>query len=110
MDIDQSLSTKLENADVSRRDFLKRSGTVGLAALGAGSIANVLASCGGSSGGSSSDTLSFWQFYGPGGQVPGQSQWFVDLANAWNKENKIQVKLQYVPPTDYISGSKLQTA
>jgi multiple sugar transport system substrate-binding protein len=111
MDIDQSLSRVLESKDFPRRDFLKRSGTVGLTALGAGGLANVLASCGnGGGGGSSADTLSFWQFYGPGGQVKEQSQWFVDVVNAWNKENKTQIKLQYVPSQDYVGGSKLQTA
>ncbi|MFL5661671.1 MAG: extracellular solute-binding protein [Ktedonobacteraceae bacterium] len=112
MDIDQSLSTQLESNNLSRRDFLKHTGTASLAVLGAGSLVNALAGCGGSSGssGSSSSALSFWQFYGPGGQVKEQSQWFVDLANAWNKENQTQVKLQYLPPTDYIGGSKLQTS
>lgn len=114
MDTARTSSNKMESNDLSRRDFLKRSSTVGLAALGSGSIANVLASCssssGGSSSGSSADTLSFWQFYGPGGQVKEQSQWFVDVVNAWNTQNKTQVKLQYVPSQDYISGSKLQTA
>lgn len=114
MDIDQSPSTRLENKDVSRRDFLKRTGAAGLTALGAGSITSMLAGCGGFAGSSgsspSSNTLSFWQFYGPGGQVQAQSQWFIDLVNAWNKQNKAQVKLQYIPTTDYVNGSKLQTS
>ena len=110
MDIDQSPSTQLENNVFSRRDFLKRTGTTGLTVLGVGSLANALVGCGGGGSGSTSSALSFWQFYGPGGQVKEQSQWFIDLATAWNKENQAQVKLQYIPPTDYIGGSKLQTS
>lgn len=54
--------------------------------------------------------MSFWQFYGPNGTVKTQSQWFVDLVNTWNKSQKTQVKLEYIPNADYVSGSKLQTA
>lgn len=111
MDIDQSPSTMLENKDFSRRDFLKRTGAAGLATLGAGSVASMLAACGGNGGSSSSSgPLSFWNFYGPGGQVQAQSQWFVDMVDVWNKQNGTQIKLQYIPPTDYIGGPKLQTA
>ncbi|GHO88851.1 ABC transporter substrate-binding protein [Dictyobacter formicarum] len=63
--------------------------------------------CGGQA---SSEPLSFWNFYGPGGQVKAQSQWFVDATSAWNKQNRTQIKLQYIPTTDYVGGSKLQTA
>jgi multiple sugar transport system substrate-binding protein len=111
MNDDVSLTTKLNNNKFSRRNFLKGSGAAGVAALGAGSVASMLSACGGSGGsGSSSGPLSFWNFYGPGGSVPAQSQWFVDLANAWNKQNSTQIKLQYIPSTDYVNGTKLQTA
>jgi multiple sugar transport system substrate-binding protein len=46
MDRDLSLFSGFASADVSRRDFLKRTGYTGLTALGAGSL---LAACGGSS-------------------------------------------------------------
>ncbi len=112
MDINQSLSTDVEHKEYSRRDFLQRTGTACLATIGAGSFASLLAACGASGGASGSSTapFSFWNFYGPGGQVKDQSKWFVDMAAAWNKANKSQIKLQYVPPTNYISGSKLQTS
>ncbi len=45
MDRDLSLFTKLTSEDISRRDFLKRTGYSGLTALSAGSL---LAACGGS--------------------------------------------------------------
>jgi len=55
-------------------------------------------------------TLSFWQFYAPGGQVGTQSKWFEDCVKAWNATHDVKVELQYVPVQDYMSGSKLQTA
>jgi multiple sugar transport system substrate-binding protein len=54
--------------------------------------------------------LTFWQFYAPGGTVATQGKWFDDMINSWNGQNETQIELQYVPTTDYINGSKLQTA
>lgn len=94
-----------ESSGTTRRQFLVR----GVAAATAASLAGqLLSAC--ADGSSSSEPVSFWNFYGPGGSPVQQSQWFVDAANAWNKANKTQIKLVYVPVTDYISGSKLQTA
>lgn len=59
---------------------------------------------------SAQDTLSFWQFYSPGGTVAPQDQWFQDMVAAWNAENEVQVKLEYTPSADYINGTKLQTS
>lgn len=59
---------------------------------------------------SAATTLKFWQFYAPGGQPKSQSDWFVSMVKAWNDQNDTKVELTYVPNTDYISGSKLQTA
>lgn len=99
-------------AKLSRRQFLSRSGKLaGIAAVGAASP-TLLSACGGSSS-SGSGPLTFWNFYGPAtgsGTVPAQSEWFVNMAKAWNKSHKTQVKLQYVPSATYINGSKLQTA
>lgn len=109
MDIDRPSLSELTDNTFSRRDFLKRTGYTGMAALGATSAAAFLSSCGGSTG-DSSGPLSFWQFYAPNGTVKTQSQWFVDMAAAWNKSQKTQIKLQYIPGADYVGGSKLQTA
>jgi multiple sugar transport system substrate-binding protein len=54
------------------------------------------------------ETLTFWQFYAPGGPVATQSKWFADMANAWNAEHEPKVELKYI--ADYINGSKLQTS
>lgn len=109
METDRFLLNRLAETAFSRRDFLKRAGYGGLAALGTGSVASVLSSCGENTAGSSGP-LSFWQFYAPGGAVKTQTQWFVDMVNSWNQSNKTQVKLNYIPTTEYISGPKLQTA
>jgi multiple sugar transport system substrate-binding protein len=96
---------------VTRRQFLARGAAFALAAAVTGPGLTLLSGCGGGGqGGSSSGPLSFWQFYGPGGEVPAQSKWFEDLVGAWNKENGTQIKLQYVPISDYVGGSKLPTA
>jgi multiple sugar transport system substrate-binding protein len=55
-------------------------------------------------------TLSFWQFYAPGGTVATQGQWFEDTVNAWNDQNETKVELSYTPVAEYLNGSKLQTA
>jgi multiple sugar transport system substrate-binding protein len=56
------------------------------------------------------DTLKFWQFYAPGGQVASQAQWFEETVAGWNAENDQQVELVYVPNSDYMDGTKLPTA
>lgn len=109
MDIDRPLVSELTNSTFSRRGFLKRAGYGSMATLGATSVTAFLNSCG-AAGSSGSGSLSFWQFYGPNGTVKPQSQWFVDMVNAWNKSQKTQIKLEYIPGVDYVSGSKLQTA
>ena len=111
MDNDQSLTETQEERSVSRREFIKRSGAVGLSAVSLGSMASILSSCGSTGGSStSSNPLTFWNFYSPGGTNALENQWFADMAAQWNKTNSTQVKLVYVPTSDYINGSKLQTS
>ena len=55
-------------------------------------------------------SLSFWQFYGPGGGSKLQDQWFQDMVKSWNSSHDVKVELLYVPNQDYMNGSKLQTA
>src|SRR6201988_1070952 len=55
-------------------------------------------------------SLSFWQFYSPGGGVATQDKWFQDMVKAWNSSHDINVELLYVPNQEYMNGSKLQTA
>ncbi len=54
--------------------------------------------------------LKFWQFYAPGGAVPGQVQWFQDMVKGWNDSQEAKVELEYIPTSQYINGTKLQTA
>jgi multiple sugar transport system substrate-binding protein len=55
-------------------------------------------------------SLSFWQFYSPGGGVATQDKWFQDMVKAWNSSHDVKVELLYVPNQEYMNGSKLQTA
>src|SRR5262245_39208565 len=59
---------------------------------------------------SAQTTLSFWQFYSPGGTVAPQDEWFQTMVNSWNDQNETQVNLEYTPVADYLNGAKLQTA
>jgi len=102
------------DAGIARRGFLAASGRFALAAALTGPGLTLLG-CGGDEGGGGGGggeggPLSFWNFYGPGGAVKGQSQWFVDTVAAWNRENETQVRLRYIPTSEYIGGSTLQTA
>ena len=104
-----------EGDGVDRRGFLSVSGRFAVAAALTGPGLTLLG-CGGDDGGgggggaSAGGEMSFWNFYGPGGGVKGQSDWFVQTADAWNKENATKVKLRYIPTEEYISGSSLQNA
>ncbi|MGH3354582.1 MAG: ABC transporter substrate-binding protein [Nocardioidaceae bacterium] len=97
------------SAGLSRRSLLRgAAGALALPALG-GSAATLLAGCGGSGGGSSKQ-LTFWNFYAPADDGNPQSQWFVDLVKKWNTDNEVQIKLRYLPVSDYLAGTSLQTA
>ncbi|WP_415854410.1 ABC transporter substrate-binding protein [Sinomonas sp. G460-2] len=108
-DVDPSPGRPPASRSLDRRRFLQIG--AGVAALGA--AAPLLSSCGvgaASSGGGSAKELSFWNFYGPAPDSNPQSQWFVKLADDWNKTHDVKVKLRYIPNADYISGNTLQTA
>jgi multiple sugar transport system substrate-binding protein len=97
---------------IDRRRFLGAGGRFALAAAVTGPGLTVLSACGGSDSksGGGAKQISLWNFYGPGGPIKGQSDWFVKLADTWNKSNAVKVKLRYIPIGEYISGSALQTA
>jgi multiple sugar transport system substrate-binding protein len=56
------------------------------------------------------EPLRFWQFTAPGGQNPPRVKWFVDMVEAWNASHDVKVQLEYIPVSQYLGGSKLQTA
>ncbi|MGW1677841.1 ABC transporter substrate-binding protein [Saccharopolyspora sp. NPDC002376] len=85
---------------ISRRSFL---GGVGAAAL----ATPALVGCGPTR---DPNEITFWNFYGPGGQQKSQSDWFVQLAEEWNATHDIKVRLRYIPTKDYTSGPTLQTS
>ena len=94
-------------AGISRRELLKRGGKVAAAAAAA-SVFSPFVFTGKAA---APRTLSFWQFYAPARQVgTNQSKWFEDCVKAWNTTHDVKVELQFVPPQEYIGGSKLQTA
>src|SRR6516165_7347415 len=94
-------------AGISRRELLKRGGKVAAAAA----VSSVFSPFVFTGKAAATQTLSFWQFYAPARQVgTNQSKWFEDCVKAWNTTHDVKVELQFVPPQDYIGGSKLQTA
>jgi multiple sugar transport system substrate-binding protein len=102
--------TAAGSAGMSRRSFLR--GTAGLAgtSLFTGSAATLLSGCGSDSAGGSGNELTFWNFYGPAPDDNPQSQWFVSMVDEWNANNDVQVKLRYMPVSEYLAGTALQTA
>ena len=86
----------------SRRAILK-----GGAALGAAGVAG-LPMIGSAFG--QDNLLHFWQFYAPGGDVKTQVDWFMKMADDWNKQSETKVQLDYVVNNDYMNGTKLSTA
>src|SRR5690349_12029175 len=55
-------------------------------------------------------SLKFWQFYAPGGPVASQVEWFTKTVADWNDSHPQKVELEFVPNTEYMSGTKLATA
>lgn len=98
-----------EEKGVTRRQFLARGSAFAMAAAVTGPGLTILSGCG-SDGSSSSEPLRFSQFFGPGGQVEGMSNWFTSTVERWNEENDVQIELNYIPTESYIDGSQLQTA
>ena len=95
-------------AGISRRELLKRGGKVAAVAA----VSSVFSPFVFTGKAAATKTLSFWQFYAPNKQVgtERESKWFEDCVKGWNATHDIKVELQFVPPPEYISGSKLQTA
>ncbi|GAA2854793.1 ABC transporter substrate-binding protein [Nonomuraea rubra] len=93
---------------VTRRSLLRGGAVV----LGSAMAAPLLSACGGGGNGGSSSAkeLTFWNFYGPNPQANAQSKWFTDLVAAWNANNDVKIKLHYLPVSEYLAGTALQTA
>ncbi len=56
------------------------------------------------------EELGFMQFIGPNGPVKTQSDWIVRLVNDWNAQSETKIRLDFVPDSEYISGTKLATS
>jgi len=99
-------------AQVASSRFSRRGFLGGAIALGAG--VPLLSSCGNDGGagggGGNSNSLTFWQFHAPDPNNTPASKWFVDMVDAWNANNEVKVNLRYIPSSDYINGTALQTA
>lgn len=59
---------------------------------------------------SAASSLKFWNFYSPGGTVAPQDQWFKTMVDSWNGQNDVKIELEYIVNSEYVNGSKLQTA
>ena len=85
----------------SRRSILKGGAALGAAGLTLPFAGKAFAQ---------DNTLSFWQFYAPGGDVKPQVDWFVKMVADWNATQSEQVALEYVVGSEYIGGTKLATS
>ena len=96
---------------LTRRQILKTTGAAATATAATGLFgAGPLPLLGRRGASAQGRTLSFWQFYAPGGEVATQAKWFEDTVAAWNEQNETKVELVYVPVQDYLGGTKLPTA
>jgi multiple sugar transport system substrate-binding protein len=101
----------VSQAELSRRSVLRGAFGALAATAVAGSGSTLLAGCGSDSdSGGNAKEMTFWNFYGPADDKNPQSQWFVSLAEKWNANNDVKVKLRYLPVKDYLAGTALQTA
>src|SRR6516225_7097287 len=92
---------------ISRRELLKRGGKIAAAAA----VSSVFSPFVFTGKAAATKTLSFWQFHAPARQLgTNQSKWFEDCVKDWNATHDVKVELQFVPPQEYIGGSKLLTA
>jgi multiple sugar transport system substrate-binding protein len=104
---EQSGSDQTNSSEgISRRDLLIRGGTV----VAAATLSTFFPPFIRRAKAAETKTLSFWNFYAPGGEVGSQSKWFEDCVSAWNASHQTKVQLQFVPNQEYMNGSKLQTA
>jgi multiple sugar transport system substrate-binding protein len=111
MAVEPHPSSMVTQANLSRRGFLRGTGGVLAATMFGGSAATLLAGCGGGDGGGgSAKELTFWNFYGPAPDDNPQSRWFVSTVDEWNKNNDVKIKLHYLPVSEYLAGTALQTA
>jgi multiple sugar transport system substrate-binding protein len=93
---------------MNRRHLLQRGATIAAAgALGGISMPFVNT---GVARAADSEPLHFWQQYAPGGQEKTQVDWFEKMVADWNAQSAVKVQLDYVPPNEYLSGTKLPTA
>lgn len=100
-------ASRRPNSGPTRRSVLKGAG----GALAAGLVGGVTGfPFVGRAQAQDAKTLDFWQFYAPGGQVKSQVDWFTKMTDDWNKNNDTKIKLDYIPNSDYVNGSKLSTA
>ena len=101
--------TATGSGGVTRRGFLRGSAGAFTASLFTGSAATLLTGCG-SDAGSSGKELTFWNFYGPAPDDNPQSKWFDSMVEEWNRNNDVKIKLRYLPVSEYLAGTALQTA
>lgn len=90
---------------MSRRGVLKAAA----ATIAASSVMS-LTGCGNSGTKKNDKALTFWNFYGDNGEGTLESQWFIDLVEQWNENNATQINLRYIPVSQYMDGTTLQTA
>jgi multiple sugar transport system substrate-binding protein len=95
------MTNELTGRPWSRRSFLKAGAGLGAVGLAGLPLAAARAE---------SAAMNFMQFIGPGGPAKTQSDWIVQLVDAWNSAHDEKVSLEYVPDSEYIGGTKLSSS
>ncbi|GAB3462809.1 sugar ABC transporter substrate-binding protein [Streptomonospora sediminis] len=96
---------------LTRRGLLRRGLTLGAAAAAGPTL---LSACGTSANAGGSAALRFWNYQAPAPQqdafAQAQSDWYLDIIDAWNAEHAPKIKSVYIPNPVYVNGAKLPTA
>ncbi len=91
---------------ITRREVIKKGGKIAAAAA----VSSIFAPFVFTAKAAAAKTLTFWQFYAPGGGSAVQAKWFEDMVKSWNDTHEVKVELVYVPNNAYVDGTKLPTA
>jgi multiple sugar transport system substrate-binding protein len=100
----------VKEAKVSNSRLNPRRGLTRRSVVATGAAAAAISGFPYVSRGFAAQTLKFWQFYSPGGEVATQDKWFQDCIKGWNDSHDVKVELVYVPNHVYMDGTKLPTA
>src|ERR1700750_2730457 len=83
---------------ITRREVIEKGGKIAAAAA----VSSIFAPFIYTAKAAAAKTLTFWQFYAPGGGSAVQAKWFEDMVKSWNDTHEVKVELVYVPGLHHV--------